>query len=108
MPYIEPSVIEQAKRIDLLTYLQQREPSELVRISHNIRMPTDVFGFPMPFAVGYPKTAVGLGGVFSVGDSDEFVWFTSIKIGEQVDLADPIDIARFDIVIRHMLPPVLF
>jgi hypothetical protein len=27
MPYIEPSVIEQAKRIDLLTYLQQCEPS---------------------------------------------------------------------------------
>lgn len=33
MPYIEPSIIESAKRIDLLTYLQERDPEELVRIS---------------------------------------------------------------------------
>ncbi|WP_101723480.1 DUF3991 domain-containing protein [Eggerthella timonensis] len=32
MPYIDPSVIAQVKQIDLLTYLQQREPSELVKI----------------------------------------------------------------------------
>lgn len=32
MPYIDPSIIEQAKQIDLLTYLQEREPSELVKI----------------------------------------------------------------------------
>ena len=32
MPYIDPSVITQAKRIDLLSYLQEREPDELVRI----------------------------------------------------------------------------
>lgn len=32
MPYIDPSVIAQVKQIDLLTYLQDREPSELVQI----------------------------------------------------------------------------
>ncbi len=35
MPYIEPEVIEQAKQIDLLTYLQTFEPNELIRISSN-------------------------------------------------------------------------
>lgn len=35
MPYIEPEVIEQARQIDLLTYLQNCEPHELVRISVN-------------------------------------------------------------------------
>lgn len=32
MPYIYPSVIEQVKNVDLLTYLQEREPNELVRL----------------------------------------------------------------------------
>lgn len=32
MPYIDPSVIAQVKQIDLLTYLQEREPDELVKI----------------------------------------------------------------------------
>lgn len=35
MPYIEPEIIEQARKIDLLTYLQAFEPSELVRVSPN-------------------------------------------------------------------------
>lgn len=35
MPYIQPEVIEQARKIDLLTYLQACEPNELVRISPN-------------------------------------------------------------------------
>lgn len=35
MPYIEPEVIEQARQIDLLTYLKNCEPHELVRISGN-------------------------------------------------------------------------
>jgi hypothetical protein len=35
MPYIDPKVIEQARQIDLLTYLQAFEPHELVRISPN-------------------------------------------------------------------------
>ena len=35
MPYIEPEVIEQARQIDLLTYLQNCEPHELVRLSGN-------------------------------------------------------------------------
>lgn len=35
MPYIEPEVIEQARQIDLLTYLQNCEPHELVRFSGN-------------------------------------------------------------------------
>lgn len=35
LPYIEPEVIEQARQIDLLTYLQSCEPHELVRISGN-------------------------------------------------------------------------
>ena len=35
MPYIPPEVIEQARQIDLLTYLQNCEPHELVRISGN-------------------------------------------------------------------------
>lgn len=33
MPYIDPEVVAQAKRIDLLTYLQERDPEELVRVS---------------------------------------------------------------------------
>lgn len=35
MPYIPPEVIEQARQIDLLSYLQAFEPNELVRISGN-------------------------------------------------------------------------
>ena len=35
MPYIQPEVIEQARQIDLLTYLQNCDPNELVRISGN-------------------------------------------------------------------------
>ena len=35
MPYIPPEVVEQARQIDLLTYLQSCEPQELVRISGN-------------------------------------------------------------------------
>ena len=35
MPYIAPEVIEQARQIDLLSYLQAFEPNELVRISGN-------------------------------------------------------------------------
>ena len=35
MPYIAPEIIEQARQIDLLTYLQNCEPHELVRISGN-------------------------------------------------------------------------
>ena len=35
MPYIPPEVVEQARQIDLLTYLQICEPQELVRISSN-------------------------------------------------------------------------
>lgn len=33
MPYIAPDIILQAKKMDLLTYLQNYEPEELVRIS---------------------------------------------------------------------------
>lgn len=33
MPYIPPETVQQAKRIDLLTYLQNYEPDELVRFS---------------------------------------------------------------------------
>ena len=35
MPYIPPEVVEQARQVDLLTYLQNCEPQELVRISGN-------------------------------------------------------------------------
>ena len=35
MPYVEPEIIEQVKKIDLLTYLKTCEPHELVRISPN-------------------------------------------------------------------------
>lgn len=35
MPYIPPEVVEQARKIDLLSYLQAFEPHELVRISGN-------------------------------------------------------------------------
>lgn len=35
MSYIPPEVVEQARQIDLLTYLQSCEPQELVRISGN-------------------------------------------------------------------------
>lgn len=33
MPYIPPEVVSEIKRIDLLTYLREREPDELVRVS---------------------------------------------------------------------------
>lgn len=36
MPYIAPEVIAEAKRIDLLTYLQNREPQELVRLGGGV------------------------------------------------------------------------
>ena len=36
MPYIEPEVILEAKKMDLLTYLQNYEPQELVRFSGNV------------------------------------------------------------------------
>lgn len=35
MPYIPPEVIIQAKKMDLLTYLKNYEPDELVKISNN-------------------------------------------------------------------------
>ena len=35
MPYIAPEVITEAKRMDLLTYLREYEPGELVRFSSN-------------------------------------------------------------------------
>ena len=36
MPYIEPEVIREAKKMDLLSYLQHYEPQELVHVSGNI------------------------------------------------------------------------
>jgi hypothetical protein len=36
MPYIDPEIILQAKQMDLLTYLQNYEPQELVRFSGNV------------------------------------------------------------------------
>lgn len=39
MPYIPPEVVEQARQIDLLTYLQSCEPQELVRIPATIIPP---------------------------------------------------------------------
>lgn len=36
MPYVTPEQIERAKRMDLLTYLQNYEPQELVRFSRNV------------------------------------------------------------------------
>ena len=36
MPYIEPEVIAEAKKMDLLAYLQNYEPQELVRFSGNV------------------------------------------------------------------------
>ena len=35
MPYIAPEVITEAKRMDLLTYLREHEPGELVKFSSN-------------------------------------------------------------------------
>ena len=35
MPYIAPKVITEAKRMDLLTYLREYEPNELVKYSNN-------------------------------------------------------------------------
>lgn len=35
MPMIEPEIIDQARKIDLLTYLQNCEPHELIKISPN-------------------------------------------------------------------------
>ena len=36
MPYIDPAMIAEAKQMDLLTYLQNYEPQELVHISGNV------------------------------------------------------------------------
>lgn len=36
MPYIDPEVIQRARRVDLLDYLRANEPYELVRISGNL------------------------------------------------------------------------
>ena len=36
MPYIEPEIILEAKKMDLLTYLQNYEPQELVHVSGNV------------------------------------------------------------------------
>ena len=36
MPYIDPDVILEAKKMDLFTYLQSYEPQELVRFSSNV------------------------------------------------------------------------
>lgn len=35
MPYIAPEIITEAKRMDLLTYLRNYEPHELVKFSGN-------------------------------------------------------------------------
>ena len=35
MPYVSPEDILQARQMDLLTYLQNYEPNELVRVSAN-------------------------------------------------------------------------
>lgn len=35
MPYIPPSVVQEVKRMDLLTYLKNYEPYELVHFSGN-------------------------------------------------------------------------
>jgi hypothetical protein len=35
MPYIDPTEIERVKELDLLTYLEQREPDELVRLGND-------------------------------------------------------------------------
>ena len=35
MPYIPPSVVQEVKRMDLLTYLKNYEPYELVHVSGN-------------------------------------------------------------------------
>ena len=35
MPYIPPQVVQEVKRIDLLTYLKNYEPYELVHFSGN-------------------------------------------------------------------------
>ena len=40
MPYIPPEVVEQARQIDLLTYLQSCEPQELVLSLIHISEPT--------------------------------------------------------------------
>ena len=33
MPYVDPQTVEKAREMDLLTYLQNYEPNELVRLS---------------------------------------------------------------------------
>ena len=39
MPYIAPEIIMEAKRMDLLTYLENYEPHELVRFAGNTYTP---------------------------------------------------------------------
>ena len=35
MPYIDPKVVEEVKRVDLLTYLREENPYDLVRIGQD-------------------------------------------------------------------------
>ena len=39
MPYIPPSVVQEVKRMDLLTYLKNYEPYELVHFSGTPTLP---------------------------------------------------------------------
>ena len=36
MPFYDPDVVAEAKKLDLLTYLQNYEPQELVHVSGNV------------------------------------------------------------------------
>ena len=41
MPYIPPEVVEKAREMDLLTYLKNYEPQELVPVSYtHLTLPT--------------------------------------------------------------------
>lgn len=72
MPYIQPEVLEELKRIDLYTYLKASDPGELVHVSGNVYCTKDVAGC---------NTGRGMDGCIALfssdssGDGGYFVWW---------------------------------
>lgn len=57
MPFYDPDVVAEAKKLDLLTYLQNYEPQELVHVSGNVycTKPMTAYGFPTGNGAGFRR-----------------------------------------------------
>jgi hypothetical protein len=72
MPYINPKDIAQAKEMDLLTYLQNYEPQELVHVS----------GTPIaPVSMTASKSAMANGTGFRMESAARLRWIISSRSG---------------------------